>query len=273
MSSDQDPNAGEAKIPVEVVRQWEEDGTVKAELKVDEADMARVMAQLQEDPVTQKVLEANEANMVGGIVGEDGSKPEPHYSDKWEVLFWPDKRVTDVSKLEEVTVFDEDLERCAARMLALMYQNGGVGLAAPQVGYNKRVIVIDVAPGYGAPTVLCNPEVVEVSEDKDVGVEGCLSFPTLRIKISRPAAVKVLAQTMDGEAAEIEISGLLAKALQHEIDHLNGKVFTSYATGAGMVKVKSRLRKLKRYHEHMKKQKQAALAPGLKTAQNTFPPK
>ena len=234
--------------------------------KPDQASVDRVMRQLSEDPVEKAVEQALDESP-SGLVDKEGEPLPPHYSDDWDLILWPDSRLTNVAA-EEVTVFDEDLERCGARMLAVMYKNGGIGLAAPQVGWNKRVIVLDVAPGYGAPVILCNPVVVETIGDKKGAIEGCLSFPTVRLKVMRPESVKVTAQTMNGEVAEIEVSGLLARVLQHEVDHLSGVLMTAHASPVGKVQVKGKLKKLKRYKEHLEQKARERRVSG-----NTFPPK
>lgn len=228
-------------------------------LGVDPAAMDRVMSQLNDEPMKaaidkQAVIDKALDESPNGLVDKDGEELPPHYSDDWDIKLYPDPILKNTERMEDVTVFDEDLERCAARLLAVMYKYGGVGLAAPQVGWNKRVIVVDVAPGRGAPTVLCNPVITESSKKKDSGIEGCLSFPTIRFKVSRSATVKITAHTMDGEAAELEISGLLAKVVQHEVDHLNGKLFTAYASPVGQATIKGKLKQLKRFRERQKEQ-------------------
>ena len=112
-------------------------------------------------------------------------------------------------------------------MAETMYDADGVGLAAPQIGISKRVIIVDVGDEHGL-IELINPEFIEMSGE-DVGTEGCLSIPNLNGEVKRAARVLVKALNRDGESFELEAEQLLARALQHEIDHLNGVLFTDIA--------------------------------------------
>ncbi|OEF98533.1 peptide deformylase [Desulfuribacillus alkaliarsenatis] len=123
-----------------------------------------------------------------------------------------------------VKKINENVQKLIDDMLETMYDAEGVGLAAPQVGILKRVIVIDVGDG---PIVLINPEIVESAGNKK-GSEGCLSFPGLVGDVCRSEYVKVKAQNREGEEFCIEGKGLMARALQHEVDHLNGVVFLDH---------------------------------------------
>ena len=115
-------------------------------------------------------------------------------------------------------------------MLETMYEIGGVGLAAPQVGILKRVVVIDVSEEGDDPLILINPEIIEV-DGEQVGDEGCLSVPGKVATVSRPQHVKVKAYNRDMEEYEVEASDLLARALCHEIDHLDGILYVTRAEG------------------------------------------
>jgi peptide deformylase len=110
-------------------------------------------------------------------------------------------------------------------MFDTMYAEEGVGLAAPQVGVGQRVIVVDDHEDDSQPLALINPEIVEFSDDLDRAEEGCLSIPGLREIVERPFAVTVRALDRDGVPMEIEAEGLLARILQHEVDHLDGILF------------------------------------------------
>lgn len=124
-------------------------------------------------------------------------------------------------KSKYVDKFDNRLEVLISDMIETMRAANGVGLAAPQVGILKRVVVIDVGEGL---IELVNPEIIS-SEGEIVDVEGCLSVPGILGEVARPAKVKVKAQDKKGNPVEIEGEGLLARALCHEIDHLNGTIF------------------------------------------------
>ena len=131
-------------------------------------------------------------------------------------------------KTQPVTEITDDVIQLAEDMLETMYAAPGVGLAGPQVGVSLQICVIDVVPeGKRNPIVLINPKVIS-GEDKIELEEGCLSFPRIYEKVKRWNKVKVEYVDLKGNLKEVEVEGFLAKAFQHEIDHLNGKVFIDY---------------------------------------------
>ena len=141
-----------------------------------------------------------------------------------EVVKWPNPVLSKPG--EKVTVFDAKLKKLTEEMFDSMYAAQGIGLAAPQIAISKRITVIDVSFKKN-PTdriVLINPEIVS-REGKQLEEEGCLSLPEIREKVSRAAKVKVKAQDVTGEWFEVEGEELLARAFQHEIDHLDGVLF------------------------------------------------
>jgi len=131
------------------------------------------------------------------------------------------------AEAEEVSVFDTDLRALVRDMFETMYHAEGIGLAAPQVGVSTRVIVLDLRreDHDDEPMALVNPRLVWVSEETAKQPEGCLSIPTMEEVVERPASVRVEATTPAGETVTIEADDLLARALQHEIDHLDGILF------------------------------------------------
>jgi len=149
-----------------------------------------------------------------------------------------------------VTAFDGELRKLVSDMFESMYAAHGVGLAAPQVGIARRIVVIDVTfqEDPAAKLVLINPEIVH-KEGRQVGSEGCLSLPEFREKVSRAARVKVRAQDLEGKAFETTGEGLLARALLHETDHLNGKLFINHISALKRDLIKRKIRKLARAGE------------------------
>ena len=134
-------------------------------------------------------------------------------------------------KAKPVTRVDEALRRLAADMFETMYKAPGIGLAAPQVGFSERLIVLDVADGEERrPLTLVNPEIVWRSSDRATAEEGCLSLPGHFADVTRPQAVKVRYLTGEGLERELETDGLLARCVQHEIDHLDGILFVDHLT-------------------------------------------
>lgn len=141
-----------------------------------------------------------------------------------EIVKYPDPILQ--RPTEKITDFDEELRTLAGDMFDSMYKAQGIGLAAPQIGLSKRITVIDLSNKENPDDkiVLVNPEIVH-KEGRQVAEEGCLSLPDVREKVSRAAKVKVRAQNLQGEWFEMEGTELLARAFQHEIDHLDGILF------------------------------------------------
>lgn len=161
----------------------------------------------------------------------------------YEVVKYPEPVL--MQEGARVTEFGPELEGFVADMFATMYAAHGIGLAAPQIGVSKQIAVIDVSfkENPDEKLVLINPEIVE-KEGKQYEEEGCLSFPEIREKIQRAARVKVRAQNAKGEFFEVDGEELLARALQHEIDHLHGVLFIDRISKLKQDLVKRRIKKL-----------------------------
>jgi peptide deformylase len=145
-----------------------------------------------------------------------------------EILILPDKRLRLVS--EPVKKITADVRRLVDDMFETMYDAPGVGLAAIQVGAPQRIVTIDVAKKEEPrnPQIFINPELLGVSEEKTIHEEGCLSIPEYYDDVERPAEIRVRYLDLGGKSQEIEANGLLARCLQHEVDHLNGVLFIDY---------------------------------------------
>ena len=170
------------------------------------------------------------------------------------ILRYPDPRLHKVAK--PVAVFDERLKRLAADMAETMYDAPGVGLAATQVDVHEQLIVIDVSETHDQLQVFINPEIVWASEEKQVYDEGCLSVPGIYDGVERPARVKVRAYDLEGKQFEVDAEGLLAVCIQHEMDHLKGKVFVEYLSPLKRNRIKTKL--LKEERELAKQRKTVA---------------
>lgn len=157
------------------------------------------------------------------------------------ILRYPDARLHMVAK--PVVEVDERIRKLTDDMLETMYAAEGVGLAATQVDVHERVIVMDTSDGRDEPRVLINPELIAESADWVEGEEGCLSVPTIYDKVPRHARVTVRALGRDGQPYEFEAEGLLAVCVQHEMDHLMGKVFVEYLSPLKRERIKSKLNK------------------------------
>jgi peptide deformylase len=162
------------------------------------------------------------------------------------ILCYPDARLHTVAR--PVRAVDGRVRAVVDDMLATMYEASGIGLAATQVNVHERILVIDVSEERNTPLVLINPETVWASEEKQAGDEGCLSVPGIYDSVERSARVRVRALDRDGQPREIEAEGLLAVCIQHEMDHLMGKVFVDYLSPLKRARIKTKL---------LKQQKQA----------------
>jgi peptide deformylase len=160
------------------------------------------------------------------------------------ILRYPDPRLHKIAK--PVTAFDERLKKLVADMAATMYDAPGVGLAATQVDVHEQLIVIDTSETHDDLRVFINPEIVWASEEKQLYDEGCLSVPGIYDGVERPARVKVRALDLDGKPFEMEAEGLMAVCVQHEMDHLKGKVFVEYLSPLKRNRIKTRLLKEER---------------------------
>lgn len=160
------------------------------------------------------------------------------------ILRYPDPRLHKVAK--PVAVFDARLKKLAQDMAETMYDAPGVGLAATQVDVHEQVIVIDVSETHEQLMVFVNPEIVWASEERRVYDEGCLSVPGIYDGVERPARVKVKAFDVDGKPFELKADDLLAVCIQHEMDHLQGKVFVEYLSPLKRNRIKTKLLKEER---------------------------
>jgi peptide deformylase len=162
-----------------------------------------------------------------------------------DILIHPDPRLK--KPCEQIAEVTEDLRALAADMLETMYDAPGVGLAAPQIGVMKRLIVMDcIKDGTPEPMVLLNPQVIWSSEDLSTYEEGCLSIPDQYAEVKRPASVTVQWMNLDGAAQERSFEGLWATCVQHEIDHLDGKLFIDYLGPLKRQMITRKMEKLKR---------------------------
>ena len=163
------------------------------------------------------------------------------------ILIHPDPRLKTLCR--PVAAVDDDIQQLADDMLQTMYAAPGIGLAAPQVGVLSRLIVMDCVKDEGAtpePMVLINPEVVWTSEEMSVYEEGCLSIPDQFADVERPVEVRVRWTGLDGAEHMEQFDGLWATCVQHEIDHLNGKLFIDYLKPLKRQMITRRMVKLKR---------------------------
>jgi peptide deformylase len=187
------------------------------------------------------------------------------------MLFKPRKRIAVTTigapvlsqTAEPVLAVDDDIRRLAQEMYEAMVAFNGIGLAAPQYGVSKRMVVIDVpsesvegvpTPGEEQllprmPLVLINPEILSYSTNKAVRDEGCLSVPDVYAPVERPEKVILRSMTLDGDMIECECGGLLGRCIQHELDHLDGKLFTDRLTPEAYREVAGDLKRLRRLGE------------------------
>ena len=166
---------------------------------------------------------------------------------KLDILRYPDPRLQTVAK--PVQAVDARIQTLIADMLETMYDANGIGLAATQVNVHERLVVIDVSEERNQPMVLINPEITWMNDERVKGEEGCLSVPGIYDGVERATEVKVKAMDDKGNTREIVADGLLAVCIQHELDHLLGKVFVEYLSPLKRNRIKTKLLKSQRDDE------------------------
>lgn len=159
------------------------------------------------------------------------------------ILTFPDPRLR--KKAMPITAFDKELEKKAEDMLFTMYEDKGIGLAATQVDIHERLIVIDLSEDKSDPLIIINPNYKVLDDTLEVSKEGCLSIPTFQQEVPRAKEIELSYQDLNGEAQKLIADGLLGYCIQHEIDHLNGKLLVDYASSLKRSRVKERLMKSK----------------------------
>lgn len=164
-----------------------------------------------------------------------------------KILLHPDPRLK--KKCEPVSEIDDEMRVLMQDMLETMYEAPGIGLAAPQIGILKRILVMDIVKeedGTAQPYMMANPEIIWASEELSTYEEGCLSIPEEFADVQRPEKVRVQYLDQNGEIQEVECDGLLATCVQHEIDHLDGKLFIDYLGPVKRSMITGRMKKRKK---------------------------
>ncbi|MBT8767352.1 peptide deformylase [Metapseudomonas boanensis] len=157
------------------------------------------------------------------------------------ILEFPDPRLRTIAK--PVDVVDDSVRKLIDDMFETMYAAPGIGLAATQVNVHKRVVVMDLSEDKSEPRVFINPEFESLTEEMDQYQEGCLSVPGFYENVDRPQKVRIKAIDRDGQPFELIAEGLLAVCIQHECDHLNGKLFVDYLSSLKRDRIKKKLEK------------------------------
>ena len=159
------------------------------------------------------------------------------------ILTFPDPRLR--KKAIPITAFDKDLEKKADDMLFTMYEDKGIGLAATQVNIHERLIVIDLSEDRSEPLIIINPSYTVLDDTLEVSKEGCLSIPTFQQEVPRAKEIELTYQDLHGHEQKLIANGLLGYCIQHEIDHLNGKLLVDYASSLKRSRIKEKLMKSK----------------------------
>lgn len=160
------------------------------------------------------------------------------------ILKYPDPRLHKIAK--PVEVVDDRVRQIVSDMAETMYDADGIGLAATQVDIHERIVVMDISEERNDLLVLINPKIVERSDDKTIFEEGCLSVPGIYDKVERATEITVEAQNIDGETFRLEADGLLAICIQHELDHLVGKVFVEHLSNLKQNRIRTKIQKAAR---------------------------
>ena len=161
-----------------------------------------------------------------------------------KILIFPDPRLRTVAKTVEVV--DDSIKRLTQDMLETMYQGSGIGLAATQVNVHKRVIVLDISESKDEPLILINPEIIKIIDpNKKIFSEGCLSVPGFYEELKRPSSVEISYLDIDGKRNLLLANDLLAVVIQHEMDHLDGKMMVDFISNIKREMIRKRLLKAK----------------------------
>ncbi|GAA0701370.1 peptide deformylase [Marinobacterium maritimum] len=167
---------------------------------------------------------------------------------KLNILEFPDPRLRTIA--EPVEQVDDEIRQLVDDMFETMYDAPGIGLAATQINVHKRVVTIDISEDKSEPLVLINPEYTVLQDELEQMQEGCLSVPGFYEDVERPNRILLKALGRDGEPYELEAEGLLAVCIQHELDHLNGKLFVDYLTALKRNRIRTKLEKKHRLEAH-----------------------
>ena len=161
-----------------------------------------------------------------------------------KILIFPDPRLRTVAKTVEVV--DDSIKKLVKDMLETMYQGSGIGLAATQVNVHKRVIVLDISESKDKPLILINPEIKKIIDpNKKIFSEGCLSVPGFYEELKRPSSVEISYLDIDGERKLLTANDLLAVVIQHEMDHLDGKMMVDFISNIKREMIRKKLLKAK----------------------------
>ena len=159
-----------------------------------------------------------------------------------KILIFPDQRLRTVAK--EVLVIDDEIKALVSNLLETMYEGNGIGLSATQVNVHKRILVVDITDEKDSPLILINPKIRVLNKEEKIYSEGCLSVPGFFEEVSRPSEVNITALNLEGERFTIMAADLLAVAVQHEMDHLDGKIFVDFLSNLKRQRIKSKLLKI-----------------------------
>lgn len=159
-----------------------------------------------------------------------------------KILIFPDQRLRTIAK--EILVIDDEIKALARNLLETMYEGKGIGLSATQANIHKRILVVDVSDEKDSPLILINPKIEVLNEEEEVNSEGCLSVPGFFEEVSRPSEINITALNLEGEKFTIVATNLLAVAVQHEMDHLDGKIFVDFLSNLKRQRIKKKLLKI-----------------------------
>ena len=159
-----------------------------------------------------------------------------------KILIFPDQRLRTVAK--EVLVIDDEIKTLVSNLLETMYEGKGIGLSATQVNIHKRILVVDVSDEKDSPLILINPKIKVLDKEEKIYSEGCLSVPGFFEEVSRPSEINITALNLEGERFTIQAADLLAVAVQHEMDHLDGKIFVDFLSNLKRQTIKRKLLKI-----------------------------
>jgi peptide deformylase len=180
------------------------------------------------------------------------------------VHLYPDAALRTVCETVKPDEFDDSLKMFVEAMSTVMLQHRGIGISAPQVGVNIRVLVVNLTRKNEDNIAIINPRIVEASEEMVEAKEGCLSFPGVEVKVKRPATITIEAESFEGKTITLDLKGLGARVVQHEMDHLDGKLLIDNVTGLKRDMIVRKMKKIIRHAKNQNKPPKAKRRRGRK---------
>ena len=214
----------------------------------------------------QKEIDRAMAKVNAGAEGKTATRQEvvDMMIQGMQVLVYPNDGLRAVCEAVKEGEFDDNMRMMVEALSTVMLRHGGIGISAPQVGVPLRLIIVNLTRKNEDNIAILNPRIIERGEKMVTMREGCLSFPKVEVNVKRPAEVKIEAESFEGKTITLELKGLGARVVQHEMDHLDGKLLIDYVGGVKRDMIKRKMKKLHRQAKNQDKQPRPKTRKGRK---------